>query len=371
MAKPNLLEFRDKGIYCPQADIYIDPWHPVDRAVITHAHADHSRWGHKYYLAHHNSATVMRLRLGADINLETVGYNEPVYMNGVKISLHPAGHIFGSAQIRLEWGGEVWVAAGDYKVEDDKLSAAFEPVKCNAFITESTFGLPIYRWRPQEEIFNDVNEWWQTNRDNGRTSVIFAYSLGKTQRIMHHLDTSIGRIFTHGAGYNTNKALEEAGMKLPPYTRVGQDVKKDEYAGGIILAPPSANGTPWMKKFQPLVTGLTSGWMNLRGAKRRRAVDRGFILSDHADWDGLVQAITATGAERIFVTHGYTAAFSRYLNEEGWDAHEVYTLYEGESDEKEIAEAGGETPELQEEALRSQESGFLGDGSREIGDGSG
>jgi putative mRNA 3-end processing factor len=337
MAKNNLLEFTDKGIYCAQADMYIDPWHPVDKAIITHAHADHARWGHKYYLAHKASEHVLRLRLGQEINLETLEYNQSIEVNGVKISLHPAGHIWGSAQIRLEYKGEVWVAAGDYKVEDDKLSQAFEPVKCHAFITESTFGLPIYQWPPQEEVFAEINDWWRTNQENDMTSVIFGYSLGKIQRIMAHLDTSIGRIFTHGAVENTNQALIASGMHLPAATKVSMDVKKEEYKGAIVLAPPSANGTPWIKKFLPFVSGLASGWMNLRGAKRRRAVDRGFILSDHADWNGLIQAVEASGAERIYVTHGYTAAFSRYLSEQGYDAHEVHTLYEGESDEKEAA----------------------------------
>ncbi len=326
-----LLEFTNRGIYCPPAGYYIDPWGRVDNALITHAHGDHSRWGMKHYLAHAHSEGVMRLRLGADISLETVQYGETIYKNGVQVSFHPAGHIYGSSQIRLEHRGEIWVVSGDYKTEDDKLSPAFEPLRCHAFITESTFGLPIYQWRPQTELFAEINQWWRSNAAAGKVSVIFGYSLGKAQRILTHLDTEIGRIFVHGAVYNTNRALESSGAVLPPYTRVSQELDKIAYRGGIVVAPPSAVGTPWLRKFQPYTTAVASGWMSLRGAKRRKAVDRGFVLSDHADWNGLIGAVAATGAQKVFVTHGYKSAFVRYLNEQGTEAYELDTLYEGEA----------------------------------------
>lgn len=328
----NLLELTTSGLYCPPADIYIDPWRPVDKAVITHAHADHSRYGMKHYLAHHHSAEVMKLRLGQDISLETLDYNAPIHINGVKISLHPAGHISGSSQIRLEYKGKIVVVSGDYKVEDDGLSAPFEAVKCHEFVSECTFGMPIYKWQPQKEIFESLNNWWKQNAEQGRNSVVFAYSLGKAQRIINHLDYSIGEVFTHGAVWNTNQALIANGVKVIDIPKVTQEIPKSMFKGALIIAPPSAMGSPWMKKFSPYRTGICSGWMNIRGARRRRAADAGFVLSDHADWEGLISAIKATEAEKVYLTHGSTAVFGRYLEEvEKIQAVELETLFEGEN----------------------------------------
>lgn len=324
-----LIEFNDCGIYCPAGDFYIDPWKPVKYALITHAHADHARWGHENYLAHNLSREVLKYRLG-DINLQTLPYNEIITRNGIKISFHPAGHIIGSAQIRVEFKGEVWVISGDYKIEDDGLSAPFEPVKCHSFISECTFGMPVYKWKPQKEIFDDINYWWEKNISEGRSTVIAGYSLGKAQRIMHNVNTDLGRIYTHGAIENTNEALRRNGVPLPSTTRITSEISKDEIRKGIVICPPSAIGTPWMRKFQPFSFGYCSGWMALRGAKRRMAADRGFIISDHADWSGLLDAIKATNCESVYLTHGYTASFARFLSETGFDAHEAKTLYGGD-----------------------------------------
>lgn len=324
-----MLEFTDKGIYCPQAGIYIDPWIAVDKAVITHAHSDHTRFGCRHYLTHKLSAPILRLRLG-NINVQTLEYGESININGVNLSLHPAGHIIGSAQVRLEYNGEVWVVSGDYKTENDGISEAFEPIRCDAFVTESTFGLPIFKWRPQEEIYAEINAWWKENKELGKASVLMGYPLGKSQRLLFHLDRSIGKVLAHGSVWNTNEAFIAAGVNLPRIERVTLETSKDEFAGNIILAPPSALGSPWTRKFKPYSIAHVSGWMNLRGAKRRKPVDRGFVLSDHADWDGLLSAISATGASRVYVTHGYTSAFSLYLKEQGLDASEVETLWQGE-----------------------------------------
>lgn len=326
MPKKQLLEFTDKGIYCATGKFYIDPWKPVDDAVITHAHADHAYAGHKRYLAHHFSREVLLYRLG-ELNLQTVAYGEKVIKNGVEISLFPAGHVIGSAQVRVEYKGEVWVVSGDYKTEDDGISTPFEPVRCHHFISECTFGMPVYQWKPQAEIFNDVNNWWRHNVEHNLATVIVGYSLGKAQRILQNLDLSIGNVYTHGVIENTNEALRRNGLKLNPTIRITSDTPKEEARKGIILAPPSSVGTPWMRKFNPYSFGYCSGWMAIRGAKRRRAADRGFVLSDHADWDGLVSAIDATGCECVYLTHGYTATFTRYLNEIGFNAREVHTLY--------------------------------------------
>ena len=330
MSKTNLLEFNDCGIYCPQADVYIDPWKPVARALITHAHGDHARSGNKFYLAQQQSEQVLRLRLGEDINLQTVAYEEKITMNGVEISFHPAGHITGSSQIRLQYQGEIWVASGDYKTETDRTCAPFEPVQCHTFITESTFGLPIYNWRPQQEIFSEINDWWKGNIDQGFASLLCGYALGKAQRLLANVDPAIGPILLHGAVYNVCEALKKDGLELPAYERLTAETPKDKIKGSLVIAPPSSLNTPWMNKLKPVRTAIASGWMNLRGAKRRRAVDRGFVLSDHADWQGLNEAIKQTGAERVLVTHGYTAPFSRWLQTQGYDSHEVHTLYSGE-----------------------------------------
>ena len=325
----DLLQFTDKGIYCPKAGVYIDPWKPVDKALITHGHADHSRWGHQHYLSSKPAEPVIRYRLG-DIKIETLEFGEVRSINGVNFSFHPAGHIVGSAQIRVEHKGEVWVASGDYKVEPDGISEDFEPVPCHAFITESTFGLPVYKWQPQQVVFEEINTWWRNNQEKGRVSVIAGYALGKAQRIIRHLDTSIGRIFTHGAIENVNEVIRAQGYKLPLTTRVTQEMDKKAYQGNIVVATPSALASPWMRKFSPYSTAVASGWMGLRGARRRRSVDRGFVLSDHADWVGLNDSIQATGCERVFVTHGYTTIFSNWLKSIGLDARPVSTEFEGE-----------------------------------------
>jgi putative mRNA 3-end processing factor len=328
----NLLELTPSGLYCPQADIFIDPWRPVDKAVITHAHSDHARWGMKHYLSHHHSAEVMKLRLGQEISLETMDYGESLDINGVSLSLHPAGHIPGSAQVRLEYKGKTVVISGDYKTEDDGLSQPFEPIKCHEFVSECTFGMPIYKWQSQKEIFTSINAWWKQNASLGRNSVLFAYSLGKAQRIINHLDLSIGEVFAHGAIWNTNQALLANGVKVTEIPKVTQEIPKSRFRGAMIIAPPSAMGSPWMKQFSPYQTGICSGWMNIRGARRRRAADAGFVLSDHADWEGLISAIKATEAEKVYLTHGSTAVFGRYLEEvEKIHAVELKTLFEGEN----------------------------------------
>jgi len=326
-----LLELRENGLYCPQGDFYIDPWREVDRAIITHAHADHARWGMHHYLAHDDSKNILKYRLGESISLETLPYGKPVTKNGVKVSLHPAGHIPGSAQVRLEYKGEVSVVSGDYKTEADGLSTPFEPIKCHQFISECTFGLPIYQWEPQEAVFGAINQWWWDNASQGRCSVIFVYSLGKAQRVLKYLNLENGSVFLHGAIWNTNKALMSNGIRLPEDEKVTDMVPKQDYTNAMVLAPPSAAGSPWLKKLAPYRTAACSGWMNIRGARRRRAMDAGFVLSDHADWKGLNEAIAATGAEEILLTHGFTHSFARYLSDKGLNASVLETLFVGET----------------------------------------
>lgn len=332
MTRAPVLSFTDRGIYCPAGDFYIDPWRPVDRALITHGHADHARPGHARYLATAAAAPVLRHRLG-DIALDTIGYGEARRIGGAAVSFHPAGHVPGSAQIRVEVAGEVWVVSGDYKTEADGLCEAFEPLRCDAFITESTFGLPVFRWQPQTEVAAEINGWWRASVGAGITPLLGAYSLGKAQRLLALLED--GPILTHGAVEATTEVLRAQGYRLPQTIQVTPELDAKAHPGAIVLAPPAAMGTPWMRRFGAVSTGFASGWMQLRGVRRRRSVDRGFVVSDHADWAGLTEAIRATGAERIFVTHGYTEIFSRWLSESGYDAHIVSTEYAGE-----IAESG-------------------------------
>lgn len=333
-----IVEFKDEGIYVPQADVYIDPWRKVSKAIITHGHADHARPGMKSYVASSAAVPVIKHRLGSQINISGVDYGDNFSINGVKFSFHPAGHVVGSAQVRVEYKGEVCVVSGDYKVENDGISGAFEPVKCHSFITESTFGLPIFRWKKQDEVIQDINKWWQDNASEGKVSILSAYSLGKAQRIIKNVDHSIGKVYTHGAVENINEVLRRQGVDLPETHRVKLGQKYKEHAGALVIAPGSSVNSGWSKRFKGFSSAAASGWMAMRGHRRRRGVDRGFILSDHADWDGLIQAIEHTGAEQVFVTHGYSDIFSRYLREKGYDAHVVSTEYTGDSEDENTEE---------------------------------
>jgi putative mRNA 3-end processing factor len=326
-----LIDFTDKGLYCPQGGFYIDPWRPVAKAIITHAHSDHARAGSDAYLCHRLTKPLLELRLGPH-PIQSVEWGEPVFLNGVRVSLHPAGHIIGSSQVRVEYQGEVWVVSGDYKTEDDGLSGAFEPIKCQVFITESTFGLPIYHWKPQEDIFHAIRSWVSGNRVQGKTSVLIAYSLGKAQRLLSCLEPLGLRIYVHGAVWNVHQALVGAGVVLPAVERVTPEMTKDLFKGQVVIAPSSAEDSPWMRRFQPESVGVCSGWMQVRGNVRRRNADAGFALSDHADWKGLLEAVEGTGAEQVFVTHGFQATLARYLNERGIAAAEVKTEF-GEDEE--------------------------------------
>ena len=322
----DLIVQRPEGLYCPPGDFYIDPWRPVPRAVITHAHSDHARYGNGHYLASTPAEGVLRTRLG-EINLQTLPYGERIQHHGVTVSLHPAGHVLGSSQVRLEHGGQVWVASGDYKVVPDPTCAAFEPVRCDVFITESTFGLPIYRWCPDEEIFADINAWWTRNASHGRASVLTCYSFGKAQRVLAGVDPSIGPIIVHGAVKPLNEAYRAGGIALPDTRMVTEVTDKSDLRRCLVVCPPSAAASPWMRRFGDHQTAFASGWMQVRGNRRRGGYDRGFVLSDHADWPGLMSAIEATGAQRVIVTHGSVPVMVRHLRERGLRAEAFDTEY--------------------------------------------
>ncbi|MBL8289413.1 MAG: ligase-associated DNA damage response exonuclease [Rubrivivax sp.] len=348
----DLVVLRPEGLYCPAGDFHIDPWRPVSRAVITHAHGDHARPGHGAYLATAVSEGVLRARLGSGIALQGLAYGEAVTINGVRVSLHPAGHVLGSAQVRIEHRGEVWVASGDYYAsgvdegsERNPTCAPFEPVRCHCFITESTFGLPIYRWRAQREVLAEVDAWWRANAEAARPSLVLAYTFGKAQRLLAGVDASIGPLVVHGAVEPLNEAYRAAGVPLPdtvPWVRLreGGKAAAAQVRRALVVAPPSALGSPWARSLGEFGDAFASGWMQLRGARRRQGVDRGFVLSDHADWPGLQRAIAATGAARVIVTHGYEAVMVRWLAAQGLQAGAFRTEYGDE----EGSEPGGAEP---------------------------
>ncbi len=311
------------GLYCPAGDFYIDPLRPVERAVITHAHADHARAGSATYLCAREGLALLQARLGPDARIEALAYGEKTTRNGVALSLHPAGHIRGSAQVRIAHKGLVTVVSGDYKTVADPTCTPLAPQRCHAFISESTFGLPIFRWPPADAVMAAINAWWQENREEGRTSILFAYALGKAQRILSGLDPTIGPILTHGAVEKINRIYRRAGVVLPPTQYVGDIQDRKLLRGALVIAPPSADHPAWMRRFPQRSRAFASGWMHIRGHRRRRAVDRGFIISDHSDWEGLIATVAASGAETIGVTHGYSAEMVRWLQEQGYDAEAV------------------------------------------------
>tara|TARA_Y100000588_G_C14218910_1_gene910103 strand:- start:915 stop:1913 length:999 start_codon:yes stop_codon:yes gene_type:complete len=317
---PKLITLTKNGLYCSLGDFYIDPYGQVDIAIITHAHADHARIGAKKYICHHDSVAILKKRLGDTIQIEAKAYNETFEIKGVQLSLHPAGHVLGSAQIRLEYLGEVWVVSGDYKIAADPTCTPFEHVLCDTFITESTFGLPVFKWQATDIIMNNINQWWQQNQTNHQPSLLGAYSFGKAQRVLAGIDNHLGPIYVHGAIENLLPAYQDAGVLLPDVSTIDLRRTKQQYDDALIIAPPSAINSSWGKRFKNANTAFASGWMQIRGNRRHRGVQRGFVLSDHADWPSLLKAIKYSKAQKIYTMHGYADTLSKYLCEIGIDA---------------------------------------------------
>lgn len=352
MTRSPLLITAPAGLYCEAGDFYIDPWRAVPRAIITHAHSDHARRGMGEYVCARDGAAVLATRVGEQSRIVPVDYGQRLTFRDVIVSLHPAGHILGSSQVRIEHRGEVWCVSGDYKTQADRTCQPFELVQCHTFVTESTFGLPIYRWQPQQTVFSQINDWWQRNRDDGVTSVLFGYSLGKAQRLLGGVDPTIGPIVSHGAAETMNGLYRAAGIALPPTVHVAGAKKSPELQGALVIGPQSVQGTGWLNRFGDVSLAFASGWMAVRGTRRRSALDRGFVLSDHADWSGLLGTIEATGAERILVTHGQVNVLVRWLSEHGHDAAPLHTQFVGEAED--AGDTGG-----------SLETGVVADAARE------
>lgn len=333
-----LLRRTDRGLYCEAGNFYVDPWAAVERAVVTHAHGDHVAWGCGAYLTSADGAPVLRQRLDLSAPIRGLAYGHALDVDGVRLSLHPAGHILGSSQVRVEHKGEIWVVSGDYKTEPDPTCPPWEAVRCHTFVSECTFGLPVYRWQDTAAVFGDIHAWWRANQEAEKTTLLFAYALGKAQRLLAGLDPAVGPILTHGAVERLNAVYRAAGVALPPTTHVAASDRAD-WRRAIVIAPPSTDGSTWARRFGPQSTAFASGWMAIRGTRRRRAVDRGFAISDHVDWPGLLAAIDATGAERVWATHGYTGVLVRWLREHGVEADAIETRYEGERDDADEAAA--------------------------------
>ena len=315
----DLLEQKAGGIYCSIADVYIDPSRKVKKALITHGHSDHARSGHGQYLSTKETVPILKHRLGSHIKTQGINYGEKIKINGVTFSFHPAGHVIGSAQIRVEHKGVVWVVSGDYKLQNDSISGIFEPIKCHHFITECTFGLPVFHWQPHHIVMNEINNWWTKNAESGRTSIIYGYSLGKTQRIAANVDAAIGPIYEHGAIKNTHDMFRALGYALPAARHIDDHKTATYFERALVFAPPSSGSSTLLRKFNTVSDAFASGWMMMRSRRKSFQSDSAFIMSDHADFNGLTRAVQETGAEHIHVTHGYTTPFQRWLVELGYD----------------------------------------------------
>jgi putative mRNA 3-end processing factor len=334
MRMNDLVVLRSEGLYCPEGGFFIDPWHPVDRAVLTHAHADHARSGHGQVLCSSRGLPVFQARLGEQTAFQTLDYEKPLRVGGVTVSLHPAGHVLGASQVRIEKNGWVWVVSGDYRVAADSSCDAFTPVKADVFITETTFGLPIYRWQPQQVVVDELIRWWQQQRQQGHACLVYTYALGKAQRLLMAINACIGMnagpgpVYVHAAVAKMNAAYRLVGIPLPP----DQTPPPRLSAGDLVLAPQSVQGSHWLGRQQvPVAQANVSGWMTVRGARRRQPGVRGFVLSDHADWPGLLWAIAQSQASRVILTHGQTAFMARWLTAQGVQAETFQTEFDAQA----------------------------------------
>lgn len=334
----DLVALTPEGLYCARGGFHIDPWRPVKRGLITHGHSDHARLGSREYHGAHSGVGLLRKRLG-EVSIHGHRFGERLTFGDVAVSFHPAGHVLGSAQIRVEHGGEVWVISGDYKRDPDPSCEPFEVVPCDVFITEATFALPIYRWDPIERVMAELIAWWDGNAAAGRASVLFCYALGKAQRVIAEVGRRTGReVLVHGAIEALLDAYRAEDVPLAPTRPVAALAKGESVAGALVVAPPSAYGSPWMRRFGDASTAFASGWMRVRGHRRRRGFDRGFVISDHVDWPGLLRTIRETGARRVLATHGYSDSLARYLRETGLAAEPLETRFEGEEEEASAAD---------------------------------
>jgi len=336
----SLISLRPEGMYCASGDFFIDPWRPVDRAIVTHAHADHARSGSRSYLAAAPGVSILHKRLGADASIQTLRYGEPLALGDVRLTLYPAGHILGSSQVLIERGGERWLVTGDFKRAEDPTCARFEVVRCHTLVTEATFALPIFRWPATSAVVKSIFDWWESCRERDLTAVLYAYALGKAQRVLAELTRHTDRaVYAHGAVHALHRCYDEEGIHMLPSRLVSSAEKGYRFAGDLVLAPPGARGSVWTRRFKRHSSGFASGWMRVRGNRRRRGYDRGFVLSDHADWGALLRTVADSGATRVIATHGSADILARYLSETGIEATTFETQFDPRGEEAEPEEA--------------------------------
>jgi len=314
----SLLYPKPEGLYCAPGDFFIDPTRPVDRAVITHGHADHARAGHGTVLATQATLDIMRVRYGEDFTgrAQPLAYGEVVQRDGVSVSLAPAGHVLGSAQAVVRWKGMTIVVSGDYKRRRDPTCAAFEPVPCDVFVSEATFGLPVFRHPPDHEevakLLKSVAQFPE------RTHLVGAYALGKAQRLIRLMrEAGWDRtIFVHGALEQLDALYERHGVDLGPLEPATSTTRSD-FAGQIVVAPPGAIADRWSRRFADPVSAFASGWMRVRARARQRAVELPLIISDHADWDELTSTVAELNPAELWITHGREEALARWAELRG------------------------------------------------------
>jgi putative mRNA 3-end processing factor len=306
----------DDDLFCAGGAFHVDPAGPVERAVVTHAHGDHARPGSRSYLCTPDTAALIRRRIGSEATIQELPYGTPLRIGDVTVSFHPAGHMLGSAQLRISSSDGVWVVSGDYKREADPTCAPFEPVRCDTFVTESTYALPLFRWDSPQSVAREILDYWLSAP--GNASLVFCYAFGKAQRILGELASLTDRpIYVHGAVEAVAEIYRQRGVSLAKTIPVAD---QRGLAGELILAPLTARGTPWMKRFKSPQQAFVSGLLRIRGTRRRRGFDRGFVLSDHADWPGVLRTIRETGASEVRALHGSRDALIHWLRDQGMNA---------------------------------------------------
>lgn len=322
-----LLSLTNKGLYCALGDFFIDPWEEVDTAIITHGHGDHARPGMKHYLCVRENEFILTKRI-PEARITTYSYGEAFHMGEVDVSFHPAGHILGSSQIRIQYQDEIWVFTGDFKREVDPTCLPFEVVPCDVFISEATFSIPVYRWPSFDHEINEIYSWWMKNKEEGNNSVLLCYALGKAQRIIAGLRKLTDEtIWVHGTIDEMNKSYAKSGLSWENVKKVPLE-SNEKFHGAFIMCPPSAQGSSWSKRLSPQKVAFASGWMRLRGNRRRKGYERGFVISDHADWPSLIKTVKDTGCSKVYFTHGQTDVIVKYLNEQGINAYDLKLPYD-------------------------------------------
>ena len=310
----DLIKYTSSGLYCELADLWIDPNKPVKRAIITHAHMDHFTFGCEEYISTYETAIILKERIGKGINIKTYDFCEDFKINGINFSLHPSGHILGSSQIKLTLADEKWLITGDFKRQRDETCKEYEKVKTDFIISESTFGLPIFKWDEPQNTATDITKW--VNSSQEKTSILFCYSLGKAQRLLNEISKTNfkNKIYTHSTIHKMNNCYKKLGVEVIDTRKFDQKKNNEDLKGSLILLPPSLNKNSFIKNFKEIQTGFASGWMSIRARRKRSGYDKGFAISDHADWEAILNTIKESKAKNVFFHHGDSEALNRYLN---------------------------------------------------------